>query len=204
MKFLPLSLALLCSLCHSLRGAGEGGTLVVLNPPWPPIGNVTNVPTGLTNIVAVAAGLEDALALRADGTVVAWGANDYGITNVPAAATNVVSISSGWLFHTALRADGTVVTWGALPPAPSGLSNVVAIAAGGHQFCLALKQDRTVIAWGYNGSGQTNVPAGLTNVLAVAAGLDHSLALCADGTVVGWGEDYFGAASVPSNLANVV
>ena len=168
-------------------------------------GSITNVPAGLTNIRAVAAGLNDALALRDDGTVVAWGANDFGITNVPPTATNVVSISSGWTFHMALRGDGTVVTWGyALTGAPTSLSNVVAIAAGGHQFCLALMADGTVVAWGYNGQGQTNVPSGLTNVVAVAAGLDHSLALRRDGTVIAWGDNTFDATTVPTGLTNVV
>src|SRR5882672_2197926 len=35
----------------------------------------------------------------------------------------------------------------------------------------------TVVAWGQNPSGQTNVPPGLTNVMAVAGGSQHSLAL---------------------------
>lgn len=166
---------------------------------------VTNVPGDLTNIVAVSAGLNDALALREDGTLRAWGENDYGIANVPTDLTNVVAIGSGWLFHMALRADGRVMTWGhpnATPPA--GLDRVVAIAAGGHQFCLALRDDGTVVGWGWNGYGQTNVPPGLTNAISVAAGLDHSLALRADGTVVGWGDDTFGAANVPTGLSNVV
>ena len=34
-----------------------------------------------------------------------------------------------------------------------------------------------VVAWGDSSGGQTAVPAGLTNVIAVAAGQDHSLAL---------------------------
>jgi hypothetical protein len=184
--------------------AAEGTVVVLPTYTTEPV-SVTNVPVGLTNMVAVAAGLDDALALRDDGTVVAWGAGDNGITNVPATATNVMAISSGWLFHMALRGDGTVVTWGdpstAVPP---GLSNVVAIAAGGHQFCPALMADRTVTSWGWNGYGQTNVPEGLTNVIAVAAGLDHSLALREDGTVVAWGDNTFGAVAVPTNLADVV
>ncbi len=202
MKTILFTFVFVCSSCSWVQGAG--GTVVVY-AAWSSGGGVTNVPMGLTNAVAVAAGLNDALALRDNGTVTAWGANDFGITNVPPEVTNVVSISSGWLFHAALRGDGTVVTWGcALTGAPTELSNVVALAAGGHQFCLALKQDRTVVAWGYNGSGQTNVPAGLTNVLAVAAGLDHSLALCGDGSVAAWGDNTFGATEVPTNLTNVV
>ena len=39
-----------------------------------------------------------------------------------------------------------------------------------------------MVAWGDDSAGQTNVPAGLTNVVAVAAGGFHSLALKNDGT----------------------
>lgn len=203
MKAIFIALALSSWLCHSLQ-AVTGGSVVVYTT-WPGSGNVTNVPPGLTNVVSVSAGLADALALRDDGTVTAWGANDFGITNIPVGITNVAAISSGWYFHLALRTDGTVMTWGyPLTGAPSGLSNVVGIAAGGHQFCLALKRDGTIFAWGYSGYGQTNVPADLTNAVAVAAGLDHSLALRVDGTVAAWGDNTFGAAQVPNGLSNVV
>lgn len=60
-----------------------------------------------------------------------------------------------------------------------------------------------VIAWGDNSTGQADVPAGLTNVVAVAGGLNHSLALKADGTVVAWGTNNYGQTSVPAGLANV-
>jgi|GEM_PF-6998122 len=40
----------------------------------------------------------------------------------------------------------------------------------------------TVVAWGYNDSGQTTLPAGLSHVIAVAAGGDHSLALVSSPT----------------------
>ena len=49
---------------------------------------------------------------------------------------------------------------------------------------MALKADGTVVAWGDNGEGQADVPAGLTDVIAIAAGLSHSVALKSDGTVV--------------------
>src|SRR5689334_1206931 len=124
MKAILFTFTLSGWLCHSLQAA-TGGSVVVYTT-WPESGNVTNVPPGLTNVVSVSAGLADALALRDDGTVVAWGANDFGITNVPVGLTNVAAISSGWYFHMALRTDGTVTTWGyALMGAPSGLTNVV-------------------------------------------------------------------------------
>ena len=47
---------------------------------------------------------------------------------------------------------------------------------------LALKRDGTIVAWG----DLTNVPPGLTNVIAVAAGGYHNLALQRDGNVVAW------------------
>jgi len=37
---------------------------------------------------------------------------------------------------------------------------------------MALNSNDTVVVWGDNGSGQTNVPAGLTNIIAIAAGSD--------------------------------
>ena len=69
--------------------------------------------------------------------------------------------------------------------------------------------DTTVTAWGSDGFGQSTVPAGLINVVAVAVGDSYSLALTADGTVVAWGKIYHGSGSyvtmtVPAGLSNVV
>ena len=169
-------------------------------PPMP-------VPTGLSNIVSVAAGHDHGLALGADGTVVAWGNNDYGQTNVPLGLSNVVMIAGGFGHSLALRADGTVAAWGnnaqGETNVPSGLSNVVAIAAG-YDHNLALKADGTVVGWGLNDAGDISIPAGLSNVVAIACGAYHSLALRADGTVVAWGINTYGETSVPVGLSNVV
>ena len=61
-----------------------------------------------------------------------------------------------------------------------------------------------MVAWGDNRYGQTNVPSGLTNVVAIASGGYHSLALKGDGTVVVWGWNALGQCNVPSGLTNVV
>ncbi len=54
-----------------------------------------------------------------------------------------------------------------------------------------------VIGWGDNSSGQLQVPAIATNVVALASGGDHNLALLAHGTVVAWGDNSFNQNSMP-------
>jgi len=170
----------------------------------------TNVPPGLSNVVAIAGGWYHSLALQNNGTVVAWGAwddTDYGQTNVPPGLSNVVAIAGGGQHSLALQSDGKVVAWGdntsGQTNVPLGLRNVVAIA-GGDAHSLALQSNGAVVAWGSNSSGQTNVPPGLSNVVAIAGGGVHSLALQGNGKVVAWGDNYFGQTNVPPGLSNVV
>lgn len=180
-----------------------GGSLKVAQ--W---GRQIGIPPGQTNIVAVEGGVFHGLALKSDGTVVAWGANNYNETNVPPSLRNVVQVSSWGQYSLALRADGTVAVWGVpsqnlgqtnLPPT---LTNVVSVAAG-WQHALALRADGTVVAWGDNRSGQRQVPAGLSNVVAVTLGDFNSLALKSDGTVQAWGSTSYGWQKM-SGLGNVV
>ncbi len=86
-------------------------------------------------------------------------------------------------------------------PVLTGLTNVVAVSAGGDQLeahSMALKNDGTVWAWGsnlYGGLGNasttnTSTPVQsllLSNIIAISAGGWHSLALKDDGTVWAWG-----------------
>jgi hypothetical protein len=183
------------------------------------------VPAGLDNVVAVAPGITHSLALKADGTVAAWGAGttndpnssaDRGQSIVPAGLNNVAKIAAGYLHSLALLSNGTVVAWGwndyDQTNVTAGLSNVTAIS-GGAYHSLALKSDGTVVAWGTNSNGQLSVPPGLNSVKAVAAGLLHSLVLKSNGTVVAWGAGQtndpatgvdFGQSIVPGGLANVI
>ncbi|MDD4871833.1 MAG: hypothetical protein PHR77_14845, partial [Kiritimatiellae bacterium] len=92
------------------------------------------VPVWLTNAVAIAGAGYNSLALRGDGTVAAWGQNNYGQTNVPVGLSNVVAVAGGHEYSLALRSDGTVVAWGrnndGQTNVPVGLSNVMGIAGG--------------------------------------------------------------------------
>jgi alpha-tubulin suppressor-like RCC1 family protein len=122
---------------------------------------------------AISAGGSHSLALKTDGTVVAWGLNGNGQLG-----------------------DASNTTRNA-PVAVSGLTGVVAIAAGA-DYSLALKWNGTVMAWGNGANGRlgnggttsSNVPvpvSALTDAVVIAAGADFSLAIKSDGTVVSWG-----------------
>lgn len=122
---------------------------------------------------AISAGGYHSLALKADGTVWAWGLNDYGQLG-----------------------DGTTVS----RPAPVqviGLTGVTAVSAG-ENHSLALMPGGSVMAWGLNSNGQlgngttdqSTTPvfvSGLSGVTAISAGGSHSLALNSDQTVAAWG-----------------
>ena len=166
-----------------------------------------NVPAGLSDIVAIAAGGFHALALSGEGTVSAWGLGFDGQTSVPTDLQNVVAVSAGLRHSVALRADGTVAVWGGNDlgqrNVPAGLNGVVAIAASSYHT-LALKNDGTVAGWGGNDSGQSSPPPGLSGVIAIAAGDFHSLALKRDGTIIGWGSNADGELDIPAGLDDVV
>jgi Regulator of chromosome condensation (RCC1) repeat/IPT/TIG domain len=143
--------------------------------------------SGLKFVSAVSAGGRHSLALRADGSVLAWGYGGFG------------QLGNG--------ANGE----SDVPVAVSGLSGAKAISAGGNHS-LALLKNGTVMAWGLNESGQlgtgdhenSNVPVavkGLTNVTAISAGANHSLALLKNGTVMAWGENESGQLGT-GNLAS--
>jgi alpha-tubulin suppressor-like RCC1 family protein len=167
----------------------------------------TNVPLGLTNVIAIAASSVHNLALTGDGIVHAWGYGYFGETNVPPGLSNVVAIAAAGFYGNpggyclALKSDGTVAGWGAMNPLPGDLSNVVALAAGAY-YWMALKRDGTVATdcWGATNGVLALGGVPVSNVVAVASGSTHCLALRRDGTVLGWGGNHYGVATgVPSD-----
>ncbi|SEE85996.1 Ig-like domain-containing protein [Ruania alba] len=171
--------------------------------PAPDHAGQIDVPTGLDDVIAVAAGSDHSLALTAAGTIVGWGGNRAGETDVPTSASDVVAIAAGSQYSTALRSDGTVVAWGrndlGQTDVPAGLSDVVAIAAGDFH-AAALKTDGSVVVWGYNNAGQQAVPDDLF-ATQISAGTFHSYAMTPQGAVVGWGDFARGQLSPPDGLA---
>ena len=131
---------------------------------------------GVDDAVDGAAGKEFSLLLRANRTVLAWGANNLGQLGVGVSGeavprptpipllSHVRQLAAGGSFSLALLEDGSVQAWGncigeeraCQQPRPrpfAGLTGVKAIAAGA-EFALALAQDGTVKAWGINKWGQ--------------------------------------------------
>ncbi|MDR2018645.1 MAG: hypothetical protein LBQ00_07225 [Syntrophobacterales bacterium] len=192
----------------------------------------------LSDVIALADGGDHSLALDRDGTVWAWGHNDYGqlgnnsIDRLPHSTPVRVKGKDGVGYLSGMKAlvaaydhslvlasDGTVWAWGhneygelgdghtANQPTPvqmldsSGqiFTGVIALA-GGEEHTLALAGDGKVWAWGFNMFGELGngisdffshpIPVqALSDVKTIAAGLFRSLALRDDGTVWGWGSN---------------
>lgn len=130
-------------------------------------------------VIAIAAGDNHTLAVTESGDVWAWGRNAFG----------QLGENSG---------DSST------PVKVSGLSGIVAVAAGA-EHSVALQSDGTVWTWGRNTTGQlgngettdvNNTPRkvpGLTNIMEIAAGDNHTLALKQDGTTIwAWGSNAYG------------
>jgi len=58
-----------------------------------------------------------------------------------------------------------------------------------------------VVAWGDNGSGQCNIPAGLSRTTSITAGYSHSLALDLGRSVLAWGNT--SQTAIPAGLLGV-
>ena len=153
--------------------------------------SVLRVPTAVVNtgvlagktIVSVSAGNYFTLALCADGTVAAWGRNNYGQLGNSSTTNSSVPVN--------ITSSGVLAG-----------KTVIAVSAG-YEHSLALCADGTVAAWGSNGNGRlgnstntdSSVPVAVTTsgvlagrtVIAISAGTAFSLALCADGKPVSWG-----------------
>ncbi len=136
------------------------------------------VPPEATNVIAIAAQRDSAVALRADGSTVWMGRTASAVRTVPVDATNLVAIDVGAAHAIALRQDGKVFLWGtgnAIRPVPPA-TNVTQVVAG-FTHSLLLGSDGLVSAFGDRSAGKTNVPTTLSNVVALAAGSDFSLAV---------------------------
>ncbi len=170
-------------------------------------GNVPVHVVGLTNIVAIASGMNHSLALDSQGLVWTWGQDDsdqlgdggsYESTNLPEqviGVTNVIAIgASGYFdsdgffgFSLAAETNGTVWTWGkddgnfynSTPAQITDVSNAVGVAAA-DEYAVILEKGGSVWTWG---GGDSSPVSGLSNIVAVCAGDYNYAALDSNGIV---------------------
>ena len=143
--------------------------------------------TSLQNIIALSAGFEHSLALKSDGTLLAWGRDLEGQLgdstalaqqSTPIAvqgSSGITGIASGIYHNVALKADGTLLSWGdngqkqlgnastvtqPIPVSVGSASGIVAVSAGSYHS-VALKSDGTLLAWGWNAAGQLGLGGSL-------------------------------------------
>jgi hypothetical protein len=135
-------------------------------------------------VVEVLAVHDLSLALRDDGSVVAWGDNSVGQAAVPADLHDVVSLASSGRHVLALTRGGQVVAWGdnasGQTEVPPDLADVREIAAEVYSS-FALTGDGKIVSWGQALYGQSQVPALLENVSAIQAFAGCAVALLGDG-----------------------
>src|SRR5262249_39487308 len=116
------------------------------------------VPPGLSNVVAIAAGYYHSVAVKSDGTVVAWGDNSQSQCSTPVGLA-AVAVAGGGAHSVALRSNGAVIAWGANSNGQCNLSptvtNAVSIAAGGYHT-LVLVDDGTFVPRLFNPGSKGN------------------------------------------------
>ena len=160
-----------------------------------------------TGFVAVASGTVHSLALKEDGSIVAWGYNEFKQCIVPSPNSDFVAVSAGESHSLALRADGSIVAWGGNHKGqcsiPSPNNGFVGIATG-YYHNLGLKANGSIVAWGYNSYGQCDVPGPSTDFVAVSSGGEHSLGLKPDGSIVAWGRNLEGQCDIPTPNSDFV
>ena len=169
-------------------GNGTSGT--ANNASAPVAVKTAGTPMEGKTIVQVAAGATHSLALATDGTIYAWGKNEYGQLGNDSTTNSPVPV--------AVKTAGT----------PMDGKTIIQIHAG-YEHSLALASDGTVYVWGRNNSGQlgkndatdAHIPAAVQTlgtpmagkvIVQLAAGNSQSMALASDGTVYTWGWNQYG------------
>jgi alpha-tubulin suppressor-like RCC1 family protein len=152
---------------------------------------------GLSEVTQISGGYEHTLALRANGTVMAWGSNEMGqlgIGNntdspIPVQVNgiaNAVQVAAGVESSAALLANGTVMAWGRNDHAELGQGSATGPQECGGTACAV---------------NPMPVP-GVANAIAIGANFEGTVALLADGTLLYWGNDRWGEAGTGVRATN--
>ena len=99
------------------------------------------------DFITIAAGHGHSLTLKSDGSLAAWGFDDYGQVSDTPTSNDFVAISAGDYHSVALKSDGSLIAWGrnayGESDVPAG-NNFVAIT-GGVYHNIALTPEPTTL-----------------------------------------------------------
>ncbi|MCL2088900.1 MAG: Ig-like domain-containing protein [Oscillospiraceae bacterium] len=165
---------------NSLGNNNPGITALTLSMRNVEIRYMDEEPYEYGELDLIAAGNNHTVALKGDGTVWTWGANNRGQLGI---------------------GNNNNTNHPVQVAALSGV-NVIAVAAGG-EHSVALDDNGDIWTWGYNHFGQLgdklaadrNLPFKVTEinkVTAIAAGQGHTVVVRRDGSVWSWGNNDFG------------
>ena len=160
-------------------------------------GQVSEAPTG-TGFTQVAARAYYSLALRADGSILAWGNSGWNPSDVVDQAptgTGFTKISAGEEHALALREDGSIFGWGVDSfaqvsgvPGGTGFTQIEA----GDEASFAIAADGSIVDWGSAFSAlRSGVPTG-PGYVALSVSYFFGVALHSDGSIVVWGQNFGG------------
>ncbi|MBR6807851.1 MAG: TIR domain-containing protein [Clostridia bacterium] len=145
---------------------------------------------------SISVGDSHTIGLKADGSVIAVGANGSDQCNVDG-WSDIVAISAGGYHTVGLKADGSVVSVGNNGSDQCDVDNwsgIVAISAGGYHT-VGLKADGSVVSVGSNGSNRCDVDD-WSDIVAISAGGSHTVGLKADGSVITTGANGYDQCNV--------
>jgi len=190
--------------------------------------NVTNavaITAGLGYGLAILGQVQDSLTPPTISTPTVSYANCLGTNGAAATVSFTVADQSAATLLMTWVVDDVVYQTNSLVSTGGGFSTNVTLSlsfdgAGEHTVVLAgsdlhnpavsgvttviVRSGADVAAWGLDNDGQINVPAGLTNAVAISGGLYDSFALLDNGSVVGWGDNTYGQLTVPAGVTNAV
>ena len=201
------TLVLTMTVVLALAGAVNAGEIIAWGNDG--FGEISNVPAG-NDFVQVSMGDTDAVALRADGTVVGWGRNHFNQNgSLPTTGGWAEVHAGGGANHILLHSDGHIESfgdnnYGFLDDTPTG-SDFIDIY-GGYYMAAALRSDGSIVSWG---RGTPPAYYGDTLVATNPTGTGHSsptvgqfgaIAINSTGSLITWGLNGAGELNVPAGL----
>ena len=192
---------------------------IMLGMVMPHFTSLAETQTDTSSVIS--AGATHSMAVKANGSLWAWGKNEFGQLgdgtatdkNTPVRIMGgVIAVSAGSSHTAAINIKGSLWAWGNNRFGRLGdgtttnrhspvkiMDDVSAVSTWNHT--IAIKTDGSLWAWGNNRFGQLgdgtatdrNTPVKIIDdVIAVSAGGDHTTAIKTDGSLWAWGKNDYG------------